>query len=99
MNDQITIVCLIKARPETIDTVKEKLIHLTKMTRQEEGNLNYDLHVCDTDSSLFIIHENWENAAALDRHKQQSHLTDFIAAQDELLEYPIDIKVCKMVDV
>ena len=99
MDDQITIVCFIKAKQETVDTIKDRLLNLVKMTRAEEGNLNYDLHVSDTDNSLFIIYENWKDQAALDNHIAQPYLKDFLAEQDELLESPIDVKICKIVNI
>ena len=94
---QITIVCFIKAKQETVDIVKDRLLNLVKMTRRETGNVNYDLHVSDTDSSLFIIYENWKDQAAFDNHISQPYLKDFLAEQDELLECPLDVKICKIV--
>ena len=95
--EQVTIVCLIQAKQETKETVRDELTHLTDMTRKEKGNLNYDLHVSDADDSLFIIHENWENQAALDGHMAQPYLKSFLAKQDELLACPIDGKLCKLI--
>ena len=97
MDTQITIVCLIKAKQQTKDQVKSKLVNLVEMTRKEKENLNYDLHVSDADDSLFIIYENWKDQAALDNHMSQPYLKDFLAEQDELLECPIDAKICKII--
>ncbi|HBR20153.1 MAG: hypothetical protein A2Y13_09275 [Planctomycetes bacterium GWC2_45_44] len=94
---QITIVCLIKAKQATKHQVKNELSNLAKMTRSEADNINYDLHISVTDDSSFIIYENWRNQAALDGHMSQEYLKDFLAKQDELLERPIEGKICKIV--
>jgi quinol monooxygenase YgiN len=95
--DQITIVCLIKAKKSTKEAVKQELLHLQDMTRQEKGNINYDLHISANDDCLFIIYENWKNQQALDNHMAQLYLKSFIEKQDELLECPIDGKICKII--
>ncbi len=94
---QITIVCLIKAKQATKHQVKSALGNLAKMTRLEAGNMNYDLHISADDDSLFIIYENWQNQVALDNHMSQPYLKDFLAKQDELLECPVDGKICKII--
>ncbi|NIA17218.1 MAG: antibiotic biosynthesis monooxygenase [Planctomycetes bacterium] len=95
--DHVALVCLIQAKQETKEAVKDELVHLTDMTRKEKGNLAYDLHVSSDDDSLFIICENWENRAALDSHIAQPYLQSFLAKQDELLACPIDIKICRLI--
>ena len=94
--NQIVIVCLIKAKQETKNKVREELSCLAKMTQKEKGNLNYNLHVSSNDDSLFIIHENWINQAALDSHMDQPYIKDFLAKQESLLEYPVDAKICEL---
>jgi quinol monooxygenase YgiN len=94
---QITIVVFIKAKQTTKATVKDELIGLTENTHKESGNLNYNLHISDTDDSLFIIYENWKDQAALDNHMAQPYLKDFLSKQDDLLEKPIDGKICKTI--
>ncbi len=90
---QISIVCLIKAKESTKQRVREELKQLAAMTRKEEGNINYDLHVSNADDGLFIIYENWKDQAALDRHMNQPYLKSFLGMAEELLERPIDGKI------
>lgn len=93
--EQITIVCLIKAKESTKKIVKETLMHMVSMTHKEEGNINYDLHVSKDDDRLFILYENWKNQSALDNHMNQPYLKSFLSKTDELLESPIDAKICR----
>ena len=95
--EQITIVCLIKAKQATKSIVREVLVNLTENTRQESGNLDYTLHLSDADDSLFIIYENWQDQKALDNHMAQPYLKDFLSKQEDLLEKPVDGKICKII--
>lgn len=98
MNEnQITIVCFIKSKKTAKMRVQTELLNLAQMTRKEPGNINYDLHISTDDDRLFIIYENWRDQTALDNHMSQLYLKDFLARQDELLECPIDGKICKIV--
>lgn len=96
-NEQLTLVCFIKAKQETKKTVKEYLMNLTESTRKEAGLINYDLHVSESDDSLFIIHENWRSKIALDSHMAQPYLKEFLAKQAEWLEKPLDVQFCKKI--
>ena len=96
-NTQITIVCLIKAKKDKKQQVYQKLTDLAKMTRNEKGNINYELHVSSEDECLFIIYENWKDQQALDGHMAQPYLKDFLALEQELVEQPIDGKICKII--
>lgn len=95
--DHLTIVCLIKAKETTKQQVKEELKNLAALSRKEKENINYDLHISKDDDQLFIIYENWKNQAALDNHMNQPYLKSFLAKTPELLECPIDGKICKMI--
>ncbi|MDO8303643.1 MAG: putative quinol monooxygenase [Sedimentisphaerales bacterium] len=91
---QVYLVCFIKAKENTRQLVREELKHLAAMTRKEKGNIIYDLHVSNADDGLFILYENWKDQAALDSHKNQLHLKNFLGKAEELLERPIDVKIC-----
>jgi quinol monooxygenase YgiN len=95
---QIIIVCLIKAKQGTKNEVREELGYLAKMTQKEKGNLHYNLHISSDDDSLFIIYESWMNQEALDNHMEQPYLKDFLAKQESLLEYPVDGKICELIE-
>lgn len=94
--DQLTIVCLIKAKATTKQQVLGELKNLAAMTRKEKGNITYDLHVSTDDDRLFILYENWKDQAAFDSHINQPYLKNFLAKSTELLECPLDVKICKM---
>jgi len=91
---QISIVCLFKAKEGKKQIVRDELMQLAALTRKEKGNINYDLHVSNEDDGLFILYENWKDQAALDGHMNQPYLKSFLDKTGELLEPPVDIKLC-----
>jgi quinol monooxygenase YgiN len=93
--NQLTIVVFIQAKQSTKQRVREELTQLAARTRTEAGNINYDLHVSNTDDSLFIIYENWKDQAALDSHMNEPYLKSFLGKTDELLAAPVDGTICK----
>jgi quinol monooxygenase YgiN len=95
--EQLTIVCLIKAKETTKQQVREELKNLAALTHTEKENINYDLHISKDDDRLFIIYENWKNQAALDNHINQPYFKNFLAKTSELLECPFDVKICRMI--
>jgi quinol monooxygenase YgiN len=96
-DDQITIVCFIKAKKNMREQVMRELVYLMQMSRQESGNINYDLHVANDDDCLFIIYENWKDQSALDYHMNQVYLKEFGKKKKDLLEAPIDGTICKKI--
>jgi quinol monooxygenase YgiN len=97
-DNQITIVCFIKAKEQKRQQVMKQLINLTQMTRKEPGNINYNLHIAKDDDHTFIIYENWKDQSALDYHMNQPYLKDFLQKEQELLEVPIDGTICKKIE-
>jgi quinol monooxygenase YgiN len=77
--------------------VRQELQSLAAATRKEKGNINYELHVSNADDGLFIIYENWKDKAALDSHMNEPYLKAFLAKQGELLERPVDGKICTII--
>lgn len=96
-NQQISIVCVIQAKPETKEHVLKELTHLAELTRKEEGNINYDLHLACSNDCLFLIYENWIDQQALDQHMDQDYLKAFLSKEEALLETPIKGTICQLI--
>ena len=67
--ERLTIVCLLRPKPEQADTLRDALLALVTPTRAETGCLAYDLYE-DADGS-FVLFENWRSEAELHNHQQQ----------------------------
>ena len=46
-------------------------------TRKEPGNLLFELSVHPTQPNVYILHERWENLAAVERHMGLGHMASF----------------------
>ncbi len=86
MNEKITVVAYVEAKPEHVDTVKSELIKLVEPTRQEEGCIQYDLHQDQANENVFIFVENWESKALLQQHLASEHIASYIKATDGLVD-------------
>lgn len=84
----LTVVALIKARPGKEAALREALLALVPITRQEPGCINYDLHVATGQPGHFCFHENWTSRQHLDDHLARPHLVALAARADELFAEP-----------
>lgn len=82
----LTCVAKIKAKPESKSLVKSELVKCIEPTRNEQGCLDYDMHVDINDSSIFVFYENWETEAHLDRHIESEHIRNCYGLIGDLLE-------------
>lgn len=66
-----------------------------KPTREEEGCVEYHLHVSDDDPNQFIFYENWRSRPDLDVHLKTPLLAAF-GSRTDLLEKPVDMRYMTM---
>ena len=97
MNQQVTVIAKIRARPGREGRVREELRKLLAPTRAEAGCMNYDLHESPTDPQEFVFYENWTSAAHLDAHLKSPHIQAWFELAPQLLEGNVDIARWNMV--
>ena len=51
---------------------------LVSKSRQDEGNMGYDLYQSTTDPNVFMFCESWANAEVLDKHSNAPHFTSAV---------------------
>jgi len=54
-------------------------------SRLEEGNVHYDLYRSVENSDLFLFHETWKSADAIELHESQPHFQALLAGVKDLL--------------
>ncbi len=91
MNDSLTVIAHVRAKPGQESRVRQILENLLAPTRAEAGCINYDLHQSRTDPALFVFYENWESEAHLDAHARSVHIQSFRKLADETLAEPVQI--------
>lgn len=90
------------AADETVDlfiefTVKEnlkekfleKMFKSIRMSRQEKGNIAFQLYKVRNHSSKFVLRERWRNQEVLDAHLQKSYTKELLEIFPEVLAVPL----------
>lgn len=83
---KLTIVANIIAKADKVELVKAELLKLIEITRAEEGCINYDLHQDNENKAHFLFYENWESRALWEKHMNNKHLQEYVAATDGATE-------------
>ncbi|WP_171174157.1 putative quinol monooxygenase [Ruegeria sp. HKCCD8929] len=78
----LTILAQITAQPGKEALVRAELEKLIPITRAEEGCIQYDLHVDNSNPGFFVFYENWQNRELWQTHMNAPHLTAYMAATD-----------------
>ncbi len=95
MQEKLTVIAEIKARPGMEEKVRKALLALVPPTHAEEGCLDYDLHESLDEKGLFYFYENWTEDSALGRHLESSHLKALPGQIEGCLAAPVKIVRCR----
>ncbi|WP_130733844.1 putative quinol monooxygenase [Flavobacterium sp. J27] len=90
---KVYITVVLTAKDNTSEILKQQLLTLTAFSRKEAGCLQYDLHQNAKNSSVFVLHEVWENEAILEKHNHQKYVQAFFSLAPNLLEKDPEIIV------
>lgn len=93
---EIIVVAKLIARKESVETVKTELLKMVEPTRQEPGCIEYLLCQDNEDPAVFVFYENWESAAALEKHKDTGHYKHYSATVLGMIEERIVNKLTKI---
>ncbi|MBV8614485.1 MAG: antibiotic biosynthesis monooxygenase [Acetobacteraceae bacterium] len=88
----LTVIGVLRAKPEKREELQEILRRFVAPTRDEEGCVEYHLHVSNDDPNLFMFYENWRRREDLDRHLAMPHLAPIKKRGHELLAAEIEIR-------
>ncbi|MCM2983403.1 antibiotic biosynthesis monooxygenase [Niallia circulans] len=70
----------------------EEIETLIRASRQESGNISYNLYKDIEKNHTFTMVEVWQDAAAVESHNTSEHFTSFVAKASNFLVAPLDIK-------
>ncbi|PGO22386.1 antibiotic biosynthesis monooxygenase [Bacillus cereus] len=81
-----------------VDTAKqqsflEEIQPLLHDSREESGNVSYDLYKDTEKESVYTMVEVWKDEAAVASHSTSEHYTSFVSKAPQFLTAPLDIKV------
>ncbi|MGA9288834.1 MAG: putative quinol monooxygenase [Anaerobacillus sp.] len=70
--EQIAVTAILKPKEGREEELKRALQEVTVGSRNEDGNVQYDVHQSIEDPS-FVIYEVWENNQAVATHMNSAH--------------------------
>jgi quinol monooxygenase YgiN len=90
----VVVVATMKAKPESVDTVRDACTKAVEAVHQEPGCDVYALHEAD---GTFVFVEQWADADALKTHSTAPAVAALFGTVDELLDGAPDIKMLQPV--
>ena len=85
----ITAKCILK--PEAIDEFLTVASGLVKESRNEAGNISYELFRSTENPAVFTFIECWKDKEAIDFHNSTPHFLGFVDAAGPLFAGPLEI--------
>lgn len=73
-SQQLTLSVCFQAKPSQSSLLRESLANLAKLSRLEEGCINFDLHESSEVEGQFLIYENWTSADLHKKHDESAHV-------------------------
>jgi quinol monooxygenase YgiN len=90
----ITVVATMKAKPESVDAVRDACTQAIAAVHSEPGCDLYSLHEAD---GTFVFVEQWADADALKTHSSAPAVATLFGTVGELLDGAPDIKMLQPV--
>ncbi|GFG49603.1 antibiotic biosynthesis monooxygenase [Mycolicibacterium agri] len=90
----IVVVATMKAKPESVDTVRDACTKAVEAVHNEPGCELYALHESD---GTFVFVEQWADADALKTHSSAPAIATLFGTVGELLDGAPDIKTLQPV--
>ncbi|WP_323777707.1 putative quinol monooxygenase [Leisingera sp.] len=84
---EIRIVVGLHAKPGKADALRRDLAKLVEPSRNEDGNLGYDLYEDANEPGQFVFFEHWESSEAQQKHHNSGeHIRSFHEDGDQNVE-------------
>ena len=90
----VVVVATMKAKPESVDAVREACTNAVAAVHDEPGCQLYSLHESD---GTFVFVEQWADADALKTHSTAPAIGTLFGSSGELLDGAPDIKMLQPV--
>lgn len=90
----VVVVATMKAKPESVDAVREACTNAVAAVHEEPGCQLYSLHESD---GTFVFVEQWADADALKTHSTAPAIGTLFGSIGELLDGAPDIKMLQPV--
>jgi len=94
--EQYIMLVTIEAYPDKADLVCSELSKIVELTRNEEGCLQYDLHVDSICPSTFVFYEIWQSKEHWKMHDTSEHIKKLRIATKNAISNT-KVKILKLV--
>lgn len=89
----IIIHAIFQVDPAKQQSFLEEIQPLLHGSREESGNVSYDLYKDTEKESVYTMVEVWKDEATVASHNTSEHFTSFVSKASQFLTAPLDIKV------
>jgi quinol monooxygenase YgiN len=91
MSTSVKIIALLKARPGKKEELKALLLSMAAPSRNEPGNLRWDVWQEQANSDQFVLDEMYVDNAAVGTHRETSHYKNYFSRIHDLAERKVYI--------
>jgi quinol monooxygenase YgiN len=95
--ENIVLIARLKVKPDKVEELISAALAIVSASRNEAGNINYDIHQSIEDETVFLWHETWVNKAAIDEHFATPFFQEFFAIVGEIAAEPPQIDLTRMI--
>jgi quinol monooxygenase YgiN len=86
MTTAVKTIAIFTARPDQSTALEEMLLAMLKQSRQEPGNLRWDLWRDRSEPNRFVVDELYVDAAAVASHRETAHYKKYAAVIGDVAE-------------
>ncbi len=96
-DEKIVLIARLKVKTDKIEELKTAALAIVADSRNEAGNINYDIHQSIEDETVFFWHETWVNKAAIDEHFTTPFFQAFFKVVEQIAAEPPLINLTKKI--
>ncbi len=96
-SEQIVLIARLKVKDDKVDELKKAGLAIVEASRDEAGNINYDIHQCIEDETVFFWHETWASKASIDEHFATPFFGEFFKTVEQIAAEPPQITLTRMI--
>ncbi len=96
-DEKIVLIARLKVKVDTIEELKTAALAIVADSRNESGNINYDIHQSIEDETVFFCHETWVNKAAIDEHFATPFFGEFFKVVEQVAAEPPQINLTRKI--
>lgn len=86
MSYPVKIIAILHARPEKANALRTLLEGMVTPSRNEPGNLRYDIWQDQSEPTRFVLDELYTDNAAIASHRETPHFKHYLARINDLAE-------------